>query len=91
MNLCHSKIPFLYHDPICIIDEETSQYLISTSCKKKQPCRDVLWKRCSEKIQQIYRRKHMSKSDFKKICYATFLESHFHMGLLKVDFKVMSL
>ena len=33
----------------------------------------------------------MSKSDFKKICYATFLESHFGMGLLKVDFKVMSL
>ena len=34
---------------------------------KKQPSRGVLKKRCSENIQQIYRRTPMSKCDFNKV------------------------
>ena len=34
---------------------------------KKQPHRGVLWKRCSENMQQIYRRTHMLKYDFNKV------------------------
>ena len=34
---------------------------------QKQPFRDVVWKRCSENMQQIYRRTHMPKCDFNKV------------------------
>ena len=34
---------------------------------QKQPSRGVLKKRCSEKLQQIYRRKRMLKCDFNKV------------------------
>ena len=33
---------------------------------QKQPPRGVLWKRCSENMQKIYRRTPMSKYDFNK-------------------------
>ena len=35
--------------------------------KQKQPHEGVLKKRCSESIQQIYRRTPMSKCDFNKV------------------------
>ena len=34
---------------------------------QKQPSRDVLRKRCSENIQQIYRRTPMPKCDYNKV------------------------
>ena len=37
------------------------------SNEQKQPSRDVLRKRCSRNMQQIYRRTPMSKCDFNKI------------------------
>ena len=35
--------------------------------KQKQPCRDVLRKKCYEKMQQVYRRTLMLKCDFNKV------------------------
>ena len=37
------------------------------SSNQKQPSRGVLIKRCSEKMQQIYRRTPMPKCDFNKV------------------------
>ena len=48
---------------------------------QKQPTRGVLKKRCSENMQQIYRRTPMPKCDFSKVA-ATLLKSHFGMGVL---------
>ena len=42
---------------------------------QKQPSRGGLKKRCSENMQQIYRRTPMSKSDFNKV------KSHFGMDV----------
>ena len=33
----------------------------------KQPCRSVLWKRCSRNVQQVYWRKPIQKCDFNKV------------------------
>ena len=47
---------------------------VSVYCKEcpflliqKQPPRGTTWKRCSENMQQIYRRTPMSKCDFNKV------------------------
>ena len=37
---------------------------------QKQPSGGVLMKRCSENMQQIYRRAPMPKWDFNKVCFA---------------------
>ena len=47
---------------------------------QKQPSRAVLIKRCSEKMQQIYRKTPMTKYDFS--CKETLLKSYFSMGVL---------
>ena len=49
---------------------------------QKQPSRGVLRKRCSENMQQIYRRTPMPKCDFNKVALATLLKSQFRMGVL---------
>ena len=36
---------------------------------QKQPSRGVLWKRCSENMKQIYKRKPMPKCDFNKVAF----------------------
>ena len=46
----------------------------SVGIQQKQPFRGVLRKRCSEDMQQIYRRTPMSKCEFNKL--------HFGMGVL---------
>ena len=46
----------------------------SDGIQQKQPSRGVLRKRCSENMQQIYRRTPMSKCEFNKL--------HFGMGVL---------
>ena len=46
---------------ICLKNELVEKML------QKQPCRGVLRKRCSEKMQQIYRRTPMPKYDFNKL------------------------
>ena len=46
----------------------------SDGIQQKQPSRGVLRKRCSENMQQIYRRTPMSKREFNKL--------HFGMGVL---------
>ena len=33
---------------------------------QKQPSRGIIWKRCSENMQQIYRRTPVPKCDFNK-------------------------
>ena len=44
------------------------KFLIRDQCtKRKQPSRGVLKKRCSENMQQIFRRTPMSKCDFNKV------------------------
>ena len=43
---------------------------------QKQSSRDVLKKRCSENMQQIYKRAPMPKYDFNKVA------SHFGVGVL---------
>ena len=48
------------------------------SFKLKEPSRGVLLKRCSENMQQIYRRTPMSKCGLNKVT----LKSHFNMGVL---------
>ena len=47
---------------------------------QKQSFIFVLWKRCSENVQQIYRRTPMPKCDLNKV--ETLLKSHFDMGVL---------
>ena len=42
--------------------------------KKKQVSRGVLRKRCSENMQQIYRRTPMPKCDFNKVALQLFAE-----------------
>ena len=39
----------------------------SNDTKQKQPSRGVLKKRCSENMQQIYRRTRIPKRDFSKV------------------------
>ena len=34
---------------------------------QKQPSRGVLWKKCSENMQEIYRKTPMPKCDFNKV------------------------
>ena len=48
---------------------------------QKQLLRGVPRKRCSENMQQIYRRTPMPKCDFNKLL-ETLLKSHFGMGVL---------
>ena len=44
------------------------KFLIRDQCtKQKQPSRGVLKKRCSENMQQIFRRTPMPKCDFNKV------------------------
>ena len=45
---------------------------------RKQPSRGVSAKRCSENMQESYRKTPMQKCDFNKIA----LQSHFHMGVV---------
>ena len=65
-----------------------AQPMKTYSNSQKEPSGGVLRKRCSENIQQIYRRIPMTKCDFKKVasqlycCFATLLKSHFGMGVL---------
>ena len=50
--------------------------LISTTAiseLQKHPSRGVLRKRCSENMQQIYRRTHMPKCDFNKVAKDLFI------------------
>ena len=55
--------------------------MIDCTSVQKQPSRGVLSKRCSENMQQIYRRTPMLKCDFNKVV-ATLLKSHVGMGVL---------
>ena len=48
---------------------------------QKQPSRDVVRKRCSENVQQIYWRTPMPKCDFNKVA-KQLLKLHFGMGAL---------
>ena len=41
--------------------------VVSLNLVQKQPLRGVLKKRCSENMQQIYRRTPMPKCDFNKV------------------------
>ena len=50
--------------------------------EQKQRFRGVFMKRCSETMQQIYRRTPVAKCDFNKVALATLLKSHFAMGVL---------
>ena len=52
----------------------TDKILILLNISQKQSSRGVLRKRCSENMQQIYRRTPMSKCEFNKL--------HFGMGVL---------
>ena len=51
---------------------------------QREPSRGVLKKRCSEHMQQIYRRTAILKCDFNKIA-AKLLKSHFSMGVSPIN------
>ena len=61
-NFVWKKTCFKNHENRSCID-----LLLDFHKIKKQPCRDVLRKRCFENIQDIYRRTPMSKYNFNKI------------------------
>ena len=48
---------------------------------QKQPSRGIFRKRCSENMQQIYRRTPMPKCDFSNVA-KHLLKLHFDMGVL---------
>ena len=52
-----------------------------TKTVQKQPSRGVPRKRCSENVQQIYRRTPMPKCDFNKVA-KQLLKSHFGVDVL---------
>ena len=65
-----------YSNKVCL---PTLKYFVIKGCplqkNQKQLSRGVLKKRCSENMQQIYRRTPMTKCDFNKV--AILLKSHF--------------
>ena len=63
------------------ISQNTKIKIIRERNIREQPPRGVPRKRCSENMQQIYRRTPMLKCDFNKAA-ATLLKSHFGMGVL---------
>ena len=65
-------------------DKKSKDSTKSTMSQKQSP-RGVPRKRCSENMQQTYRRTPMPKCDFNKVAKqskATLLKSHFGMGVL---------
>ena len=50
-----------------IFVKNVHRYFGTQNISQKQPTIDVPIKRCSENMQQIYRRTHMSKFDFNKV------------------------
>ena len=51
-------------------DHDCSRYgCTDYDCRQKQPVRVVLRKRCSENMQQIYRRTPMPNCDFNKVAF----------------------
>ena len=56
--------------------------LLRSNLHQKQPSRGVLRKRCSESMQQIYRRAPLLECDFNKVAEGTLLKLHFGMGVL---------
>ena len=51
---------------------------------QKQPSRGVLWKRCSENMQQIYKRTPMPECDFNKVA-SNFIEIALRHGRSPVN------
>ena len=49
--------------------------------RQKQPSKNVLRKRCSENMQQIYRRTRIPKCDFNEVA-ATSLKSRYGTGVV---------
>ena len=50
---------------------------------QKQPSRAVLRKKCSENMQQIYRRAPMSKCDFSKVTKQVIVSAHAPVEITK--------
>ena len=70
MKLKKNKEKKIFHSGflLCMVKSSKQKHGESTvSSLKKQPSRGVLRKRCSENMQQIYRREPMSKRDFNKV------------------------
>ena len=62
--------------------EKSCRWVMNLGNERKQSPRGVSMKRCSENMQQIYRRTPMQKCDSNKVAFATLLKSHFCMGVL---------
>ena len=60
------KVVFVF-EMICFKVKVLETFKIASDCHQKQPPRGVPRKRCSENMQQIYRRTPMPKSDFNKV------------------------
>ena len=60
---------------------------------QKQPSGGVLRKRCSENMQQIYRRIPMSKCDFNKVALlcklVSVLAGAFHAIMVKIEADIL--
>ena len=54
---------------------------------QKQPCRDVLRKRCSENMKQIYSRTPMPKCDFKSNFSLDFFKKNPNKLIFVIDLK----
>ena len=61
------------------IEKRGKQNRSSSSLIQKQPLRGVLKKRCSENMQQIYRRTLMPKCNFNKVAkqFAAYFQNNF--------------
>ena len=55
--------------PVTFLVSILSNFNRISRYKKKQPSRDILRKRCSENMQQIYRTTPMLKCDFNKFAF----------------------
>ena len=53
---------------------------VEIESKQKQNSRGILRKRCSENMQQIYRRTHLPKGDFNKVALQFLIKSDFNMN-----------
>ena len=63
----HHLLLVLRQHPFVVLSRVLTCFSISTYNCQKQPPEGVLGKRCSENMQQIYRRTPMPKCDFNKV------------------------
>ena len=80
LHCFHQSIGLMMERQLSLLRSETNYYQNPHWTLQKQPPRGVPRKRCSENMQQIYRRTSIPKCDFNKVAL-NLLKSHFGMGV----------